>query len=59
MIQKYLMGLNLVVEIPFFHLAELDAQILVNHSKLNELHERIVRIRFPVQQKLDEATEEK
>jgi hypothetical protein len=27
----------------FFHLAELDAQIVVNHSKLDELHERIER----------------
>jgi hypothetical protein len=30
---------------------------LVNHSKLDELHERIVRILFPVQQKLDEEKE--
>jgi hypothetical protein len=38
----------------FFQLADLDAQIVVNHSKLDELHERIECIRFPVQQKLDE-----
>jgi hypothetical protein len=42
---------------PVFQLADLDAQILVNHSKLDELHERIERIRFPVQQKLDEVKE--
>jgi hypothetical protein len=42
---------------PFFQLAELDAQIVVNHSKQDELHEHIERIRFPVQQKLDEEKE--
>jgi hypothetical protein len=38
-------------------LAELNAQIVVNHSTLDELHERIERILFPVQQKLDEEKE--
>jgi hypothetical protein len=38
-------------------LAELDAQIVGNDSKLDELHERIERIHFPVQQKLAEEKE--
>jgi hypothetical protein len=38
-------------------MAELDAQILFNHSKLDELHERIERIRFPVQQKFNKEKE--
>jgi hypothetical protein len=58
---KYLMGLTFcsvfIKETSFFQLADLDAQILVNHSKLDELHERIERIRFPVQQKLEEEKE--
>jgi hypothetical protein len=38
-------------------LADLDAQIVVNNSKLDELHERIERIRLPVQQKLEEKNQ--
>jgi hypothetical protein len=38
-------------------LAELDAKIQVNHSKLDELHERFERIRFQVREKLDEEKE--
>jgi hypothetical protein len=49
--------LSFIKETPFFQLADLDAQILVNHSKLDELHDRIERIHFPVLQKLDEEKE--
>jgi hypothetical protein len=38
-------------------LAELDVQILVNRSKLDELHKSIEHIRLPVRQKLDEEKE--
>jgi hypothetical protein len=31
--------------------------LTVNHSKLHKLHERIERIRYPVQQKLNEEKE--
>jgi len=36
----------------------LDAQILDNHQKLNDLHKRIEKMRVPSIQKLNEEIEE-
>jgi hypothetical protein len=62
MTSKYFMGLTFartfleVSKAPFNLLAELDAQILVNHAKLDELYD-IERISGPVRKKLYDQKE--